>query len=144
MNAPRIGGEVIDGEAVLIDFVSGAYFSLRGPGVVVWQTIVDGGTVTDAQAAVRASHDGDVQAMDEYVDALVEELVGAGLLTSSEDAAPAPDGAPDATANGGASADERPAFEPMPLEKFTDMEQLLLLDPIHEVDEAGWPVVPTE
>lgn len=26
------------------------------------------------------------------------------------------------------------------LEKFTDMEDLLLLDPIHEVDvAAGWP-----
>jgi hypothetical protein len=25
------------------------------------------------------------------------------------------------------------------LQKFTDMQELLLLDPIHEVDERGWP-----
>ena len=25
------------------------------------------------------------------------------------------------------------------LDKYTDMQELLLLDPIHEVDERGWP-----
>jgi hypothetical protein len=25
------------------------------------------------------------------------------------------------------------------LDKYTDMQELLLLDPIHEVDDAGWP-----
>ena len=25
-------------------------------------------------------------------------------------------------------------------ERFTDMQDLLLLDPIHDVDETGWPV----
>ena len=28
------------------------------------------------------------------------------------------------------------------LEKFTDMAELLLLDPIHEVDDSGWPNKP--
>ena len=26
------------------------------------------------------------------------------------------------------------------VQKYDDLEDLLLLDPIHEVDEAGWPV----
>ncbi len=26
------------------------------------------------------------------------------------------------------------------LSKYTDMEELLLLDPIHEVDAQGWPI----
>jgi hypothetical protein len=26
------------------------------------------------------------------------------------------------------------------IERFDDLEELLVLDPIHEVDEAGWPV----
>lgn len=30
-------------------------------------------------------------------------------------------------------------FEPPVLEKYTDMQDLLLLDPIHEVDDTGWP-----
>ncbi|HEY9704008.1 MAG TPA: PqqD family protein, partial [Allocoleopsis sp.] len=31
-----------------------------------------------------------------------------------------------------------PFAQPL-LEKYTDMQDLLLLDPIHEVDEIGWP-----
>lgn len=30
-------------------------------------------------------------------------------------------------------------FQPPALESYTDMQDLLLLDPIHEVDEMGWP-----
>jgi hypothetical protein len=33
------------------------------------------------------------------------------------------------------------AYRPPELEKFTDMESLLLLDPIHDVDQKGWPHV---
>jgi len=25
------------------------------------------------------------------------------------------------------------------LERYTDMQELLLIDPIHDVDETGWP-----
>jgi hypothetical protein len=32
-----------------------------------------------------------------------------------------------------------PSFTRPVLNKFGDMQDLLLLDPIHEVDEAGWP-----
>ena len=38
------------------------------------------------------------------------------------------------------SETEKPSFEAPILHKYTDMQDLLLLDPIHEVDEAGWPV----
>ena len=35
--------------------------------------------------------------------------------------------------------DSRLPFVNPTLTKFTDMQDLLLLDPIHEVDEMGWP-----
>jgi hypothetical protein len=33
----------------------------------------------------------------------------------------------------------RTPFMPPELEVFTDMKDLLLLDPIHAIGEAGWP-----
>ncbi len=30
-------------------------------------------------------------------------------------------------------------YAPPALETYTDMQELLLLDPIHDVDETGWP-----
>ena len=36
-------------------------------------------------------------------------------------------------------ASPRAEFRTPIFEKFTDMQELILLDPIHQVDEAGWP-----
>jgi hypothetical protein len=32
-----------------------------------------------------------------------------------------------------------PGIDPPVLESFTDLEELMLLDPVHDVDERGWP-----
>ena len=37
------------------------------------------------------------------------------------------------------AADGKAAFEAPRLERYTDMKDYFLLDPIHEVDTAGWP-----
>ena len=42
------------------------------------------------------------------------------------------------TDNGGKNI-KKMRFEAPALQVYTDMEDLLLLDPIHEVDEMGWP-----
>ena len=43
------------------------------------------------------------------------------------------------------SKPEKLSFSPPTLEKYTDMEELLALDPIHEVNEVvGWPNVKVE
>jgi hypothetical protein len=36
------------------------------------------------------------------------------------------------------------AYSPPKLEIYTDLHDLLLLDPIHDFDEAGWPVAQAE
>jgi len=57
-------------------------------------------------------------------DALVKALLAEGLLTT------------------GATVDDMDAAGTVDaFVKYTDMEELLLADPIHEVDESGWPVV---
>ena len=38
---------------------------------------------------------------------------------------------------------ERSIFATPVLNKYSDMQDLLLLDPIHEVDDTGWPNVKT-
>jgi hypothetical protein len=54
------------------------------------------------------------------------------LVPADESAAPVLTPHPE---NGAAA---QPYQEPK-LGKYTDMQELLLLDPVHEVDEAGWP-----
>ena len=64
---------------------------------------------------------------------LVAELQREELIVAADpDAASS---AHDAAATGGAAR----AFRAPVLQKFTDMQEMLLLDPIHDVDARGWP-----
>ena len=58
------------------------------------------------------------------------ELIVRRRAANGNAAAPSPP----ASNGGSASADVEPQ-----LSSYTDMQELLLLDPIHEVDESGWP-----
>ena len=55
-----------------------------------------------------------------------------GLAVSSEAATAG-------SAAGGNRDSAKIPFEPPRLERYTDMKDYFLLDPIHEVDSAGWP-----
>ena len=74
---------------------------------------------------------------------------GGAAATSSGGAAATSSGGAAATSSGGAQGKAEPqpqprspegtAFNPPVLSVYSDMEDLLLLDPIHDVDETGWP-----
>ena len=127
VNKPDVVEESIDGEALIVHLGTGAYYSARGAGDVAWRVFAGGGTVLDATKALAggAGASEDLAEVKRFLD----ELVSEGLLRPrSTPAAALP---PPAT----------PAVFTAPLlEKFTDMQDLLLLDPIHDVDDAtGWP-----
>jgi len=71
--------------------------------------------------------------IDEAVGAFLAELAREGLIVP--DSSPAPDSPqPEAP-----SPEDPAAFVSPTLRKYTDMQNLLLLDPVHEVGEGGWP-----
>jgi len=128
INTPHVINEVIDGEAVIINLGSGDYFSLRGSGAYIWQAVEAGADASAIVDAFVAAGLGSAAELIPAVDGLLDQLVAEGLVVEATDR-PAPLlGAPDMA-----------VFEPPALEKFTDMQDLILLDPVHEVDERGWP-----
>ena len=133
INAPTAVSEVIDGEAVIMNLESGHYFSARGLAGALWEATIAGATVAElTQASLQkwpaSSIEGDAQ---QFLAQLLEHR----LITATELAtvdlsvlAPMLD-----------SLSTQPYAAPV-LDVFTDMEDLLLLDPIHDVGEAGWPM----
>ncbi|MCP4694673.1 MAG: PqqD family protein [Desulfobacterales bacterium] len=134
INSPRIVHEIIDNELILIDFDSGAYYSTRDEGARIWEMIERGASSEDIVKAMADGRPpkeaGDVEAA---VQRFLDEMIGEGLILADETgrshAPPADPPAPVAS-----------EFSAPALRKFTDMEELLLLDPIHEVNDAGWPI----
>ncbi|MCX6033087.1 MAG: PqqD family protein [Chloroflexi bacterium] len=135
-NGPSVIGEVLGGEAIIVNLESGAYYSLDGAGAEVWTAAQSGATLAQVIDLAVARFSGVPATIAADVTALVEELVAEGLLVAGS-ASTAP--AADPSAVVAAPLPDRPPFVKPILEKYTDMADLLLLDPIHEVDEQGWP-----
>jgi len=82
-------------------------------------------------AAAAERYDGDPVEIAGGVSSLVEQLVGEGLLIEDE-SQPA--------ANAPRLPAGRVPFAVPVLNTYTDMQEFMLVDPLHEVDEvAGWP-----
>ncbi len=130
MNAPTAVSEVIDGEAVIMNLESGHYFSARGVGGVVWEWTIAGHSLDEMAAVVAATWR--VETARDDVLAFLNQAQAHALVVPDHDA-PTPTAAPLPGEMGGRT------YAAPTLEVFTDMEDLLLLDPIHDVSESGWP-----
>jgi len=126
VDSRRVVHETIDGETILINLQSGNYYSLSGCGSEVWGLLSGGWSDQEIAAELERRYGADGVA--ESIHALVDDLAGEGLLEpGSNGSRVAANGH-----NGG-------SFVPPKLEKFTDMQYFLLVDPVHEVEAAGWP-----
>jgi hypothetical protein len=129
--SPEIVHETVDGEVIAINLASGSYYSLAGSGPAVWEVLGNGASEAEIGAALTDRFDADGETIAGAVSALLGELRESGLIVSDE-----LPGEPAPVAGG---AGEKAPFESPRLERYTDMKDYFLLDPIHEVDSAGWP-----
>jgi len=143
VNRPAVVYEIIDDEVIIIEFDSGNYYSLDKTGTDVWRLIERGATRAEIAAEITRVYGGPPAFIAEAVDRLLAELRRESLIVPDE-AGGSEDGQGSSALIESDSAAERPVFEPPVLQKYTDMQELLTLDPIHEVDEAGWPAVQTD
>jgi hypothetical protein len=128
----RIAHQTVDGEVIAIDFVNGAYYSMRDTAAEIWLLLVAAVPLDEAIACYKEDNPEVAPAIDAEIRRFVLELETANLIAPSE-TAPAVDGAPQA-----APAPRSP-YSPPVLEIFEDMAELIMLDPVHDVTGLGWP-----
>ena len=134
VNEPQIIHQTVDEETVVVDLGTGSYFSLRGSAQVIWSALERGLDVPGVVREVAGRYDGDRADIAGAVQAFVTELVDDKLIVAANADAPAV--ASEAQADGAAVG----PFEPPSLERYDDLQDLILLDPVHEVsEEEGWP-----
>jgi hypothetical protein len=119
--APDVLAEVFGDEAVVVQLRTGAYYAFDPPATVLWTHLWQGNTL-----APPAVDDEKLTMLAAFLRYLVqEELIQLASFV--------PELLPD--------DGEVVVFSG--IEKFTDMEDLLVLDPIHDIDldGSGWPTV---
>lgn len=135
INTPNVVGEEFEGEVVAVNLESGTYFSLMGSAADIWRRL-SAGPADQSELVAELRHHYDCTGIDvaDHVEWFLGE-VGRLDLVVADSTAPQPP-AQEATVD---LTEKRP-FEKPRVEAFNDLQDILLLDPIHDVDEAGWPV----
>lgn len=123
----RVVSETLEGETIIIDFKSGTYYSLNETATDIWKSLLAGlerAALHERMGTIYETPSPD--AIDTFLSHLQEEhLIEVGTPTQTS---------PLASHEG----TKRPFVTPE-LKAFRDMQEMLLADPIHDIDATGWP-----
>jgi hypothetical protein len=129
---PHVVTEVMDGELTLINLDSGHYFAAGGPAIDVWEIVSTGATAPDVDSIISARYAVPIATVTAEVMRLLQIYYDLGLITEAREAA---------SLERPTAEYETKTWEAGWIEVYGDMKELLLLDPIHDVEDAGWPPV---
>lgn len=126
----RITYEVLRTEVIVIDFETGNYYTLIHVAKAVWQFIEQGIPLEQIAQFISDHYQRELGAVLVDLQRFIRELVEEGLIEATT--------SPVVTEATPISFPEG-IYDLPQLQRYTDVQSLLLLDPIHEVTEVGWP-----
>lgn len=131
LNEEKMFFDMADGQAVVINFLSGIYYGTTALGSVILERLVNGKAPEEIVKAVKNLPDCPedfASQMDAFLASLREKEI---LL-------------PGDTQPGGGEAIDSMALADgftLTLDEFSEVQDLILADPVHDVDvEQGWPI----
>jgi hypothetical protein len=133
VNSPHVISETVGGETIIVNLASGHYFSLQGTAVDVWQALERGETAETMVLELEQRYEAGDGEIDAAVRKLLYDFVAAELVVEDGN------GSGSGTFTPSQHVAERVPFVAPSLATFTDMQDIILLDPVHEVDTRGWP-----
>jgi hypothetical protein len=119
-------------EVIIINAASGAYYSGSGAAADVWTLISQGMTVSESARILASEYACEEATVLRDIDKCVRSLIERGLIQENDkDTRPrVPYDLPQAV---------RTTWTTPEFDEYTDMWDLIRLDPIHEDGDAGWP-----
>lgn len=126
----NIVSELFEGEVVAVNLDSGNYYSIRHTGAYVWNALITQHSSEQIIKILSQTYQNHATNIADDINPFVEALQKEGLIKITQIA----------NAQTELAAPIGDYISPT-LEAFNDMQEILLLDPVHDVDESGWPVV---
>lgn len=132
VTGPDIVHETIEGEVVIVNLKNGFYYSTDKNGCHVWNLIVGGCSYGEIVQFLSDCFPEQYDEISASTSSVIGDLLGENLIMHSA-------GSSGQTAAGNPSVEMGGKFTPPVLEKHEEMQDLLLVDPIHDVADTGWP-----
>ena len=137
-NTPRFVDETVDGEALIMDMVTGSYYTCLDASTVAWEALTSGLDAGQVATKLSSIYSVDPADAERDVQNFIADLLQEEMLTARDASSDA--SAFEAAGSNGTSLGE---YQPLRFEKYTDLADLILLDPVHDVSDAGWPHEPS-
>jgi hypothetical protein len=138
VNMPYVVHETIEGETIAMNLRDGNYYSFDGIGPAIWGLIAQTISIRDLLKTLSEITSQPIDQISEIACEFVHELASNGLIRTCPNSDTSAGIDPE-TLNrfkelyAGTSV-RKPVFH-----RYSDMRDILLLDPIHDVDAIGWP-----
>lgn len=121
-NREEVAAKVMDGEAVIINLLTGVYYSMDKVGGLIWDMIEGGSSLEEIMASIVARYDVSRERAQVDVERLTVELIQEKLVLESNHE-------PASGQKQEINQQQRVPYEPPKLNIYRDMEDLLALDP---------------
>ncbi len=130
--------ETIDDEVIIVNLGSGIYYSLDKTGAVIWNYIERNVSIGEMINNINCNYNCTIEELKNTLSELLTALKDEKLIILNQDNYTK--GVVEVkTQFENTPGKQKKKFEKPKLGKYNDMQELLLLDPIHDVDEMGWP-----
>ena len=127
----KVINETLDGETIIINLETGTYYSINASGSIVWSGVEKQAPVDQTIDRLLNLYDADRTTIEKDVNSLIAFLIAEQLITESEQT--------NLIVIEPSSAKE--LYLTPKIEKYEDMQEMLLADPVHDVDDTGWPLL---
>ncbi len=135
VDTPSVVSEVIDDELVVMNLATGHYFSSTGSGAVAWSCLELGMDSAAIAGVLGQSFDASAAQIEADLSGFIESLRSNGLVRAADAASAAA-----VTGTPPPPPSQRAPYGSPQMNAYTDMKDLLMLDPIHDVADEGWPM----
>ena len=119
-----------DDEVILANFETGVYYSLAETGADVWIGLKSGATADEIVVKLATFYATGADDIKPSVESFIGQLLTEKIILPRSDLVSPEQWSPQFSKS----------FSQPVLSRFDDLRDLLLLDPVHDVGEPGWPV----
>ncbi|HMQ05899.1 MAG TPA: PqqD family protein [Saprospiraceae bacterium] len=134
---PNLVHETIDGESILLNLETGVYYSLNPIGSAIWEILISTGRLSDVVNEIHKYVPISKADIHTTVEVFVKKMVDENILKTTSD--PSTHSEIDLEPAKQILLQLNQKLQEPELYQYSDMKDLFLLDPIHDVDESGWP-----
>lgn len=136
-NEPDVVFENFGDDTIILNLQTGSYYSLNPVGMLYWELLSQSVPVSEVVAFAAEQFPAlDRKVLDRDLETVVAEFRGQGLLRPSEMVRSIHEVNLEVTTS--------PEYVSPALSIYTDVAEMILLDPVHDVSESGWPAAAPE